>query len=128
MRVQPLPQHRIGDVIAVEPYSLVSVLQPEHRERIRLLPMHRHLQVQVRRTVVLPRNAVTDLAQQSGLPDPTHADDVENPRPPAEPTEFFRGRFESALPIDEAAMERRDPAEPRFEHHSTTPAGLGVHA
>lgn len=78
MRVHALPQHRAGDVEAMELDLLRAEMDAQHGWPVRCLPIARHLQIEHRRRMTLldPR---PQLGDQPGFADPADTTEQHDP-------------------------------------------------
>ncbi|UWE13095.1 hypothetical protein [Actinacidiphila bryophytorum] len=114
--VQPLPQHRVGDVEAVEAHPLpVELLAQVDQHRL-ALPEPRHLEVDDGGAHRRLRHAL-HLGKQPGLADTAHADDVEYPRLADAAGQLGQEDGHRRLAVHEAAV----PAPPPLLQHGPSP-------
>jgi hypothetical protein len=119
MRVHALPQHRAGDVEAVELDLLRAELDAQHGEPVRGLPMARHLQIEHRRRMTLldPRPQFGD---QPGLADPADTVEQHDPGMLIGVGQQFLEPRQDRLTVDERTT-GRSRLESCGQHHGVSP-------
>ncbi|MBF6190138.1 hypothetical protein U3653_07195 [Nocardia sp. CDC186] len=120
MRVHALPQHRTGDVEAVELDLLRAELHAQHRESVGGLAMTRNLQVEHGRRILLP-DPRPQLGDQPGLADPADSAEQHDPGTLGGLGQQFVEPRQHRFAVDERTA-GRSRLEPRGQHHGVSPS------